>query len=56
MARNLNFGGVFEAALEIAQARGQLLARLREALEKHDDAKALELARRLAGIESSGAQ
>lgn len=41
---------VFEAALEIARLREQVLAELRAALERGEDAQALQLARRLVGL------
>jgi len=41
---------VFDAALEIARSRAQVLAELRGALEKGEDARALQLARRLVGL------
>jgi hypothetical protein len=50
MTRDLNLGGLFEAAVEIAQQREQILAQLRVALESHDDTQALELARDLVGL------
>ena len=42
---------VFEAALEIARARAQILADLRAALERDDAEQALGFARRLVGFE-----
>lgn len=45
---------VFEAALEIARSREQILAKLREALERGDDAEALKVARQLVGIGPKG--
>jgi hypothetical protein len=41
---------VFDAALEVAQRRQLVLAELRAALERGEDAKALQLARRLTGL------
>lgn len=41
---------VFEAALEIASARAQVVAELRAALEREDNEQALQLARRLVGF------
>ena len=41
---------VFEAALEVARARALILADLRGALARGEDALALQLARRLVGL------
>jgi hypothetical protein len=41
---------VFEAALEIARSREQLLCELRGALERDDEKQALQLARRMVGL------
>jgi hypothetical protein len=47
---------VFEAALEMARARAFVLADLRGALVRGDDALALELARHLAGLDPAQAR
>jgi hypothetical protein len=44
--------GVLEAALEIARKRRETLARMREALEKGNDAKVIEIARELCGVDN----
>jgi hypothetical protein len=51
MMPNANLGSLLEAAVDIANARVQLLGKLREALLRHDDGHALHLARQLTGID-----
>jgi hypothetical protein len=46
-----DLNSVLEAALEIARSRKQILVELRGALERGDDEQALQIARRLAGLE-----
>ena len=47
---------MFEAALEIARLRKQVLEELRAALERGEDARALQLARRLVGLSPESRQ
>ena len=42
---------LIEAALEIAQERREIMAKLRAALESGNDTRALELARELCGVD-----
>jgi hypothetical protein len=46
-----NLRGLVDAAIEIACKRRKTLNRLRAALEIHDDAEALRVARELCGLE-----
>jgi hypothetical protein len=42
-----------EAILRMAECRAELVRRMKAALEAHDDAAALKLAREVAGIEEN---
>ena len=43
-------GDVLDAVIEIGQQRQRLLVSMKEALQRGDDAEALELARELTGL------
>jgi hypothetical protein len=43
-------GGVLDAVMEIGKERQRILVSMKEALERGDDAEALELARELTGL------
>jgi hypothetical protein len=45
-----SFGGILDAALEIASRRCETLSRLRDALERKNDPEALRIARELCGV------
>jgi hypothetical protein len=45
-----NYKGIIDAALEIASRRRDTVSRLREALIRGDEQKALEIARELCGV------
>lgn len=47
-----NTAGIVDAILEVGRQRAALLEELRAALESRDDSKALQLARRLCGLEN----
>jgi hypothetical protein len=46
-----NISNIYEAALAIAARRHDMLARLRAALERGDDAEALNISRQLCGLD-----
>jgi hypothetical protein len=52
MADDGRINDLFDAALKIAMQEQVLMGQLRQALEEHDNDRALTIARRLTGLEA----